>query len=51
MTGDEHYRQSEALVSAVMTEKPAADIAANMLAAANAHATLALVAAVRDRPS
>ena len=50
MTGDDHYRQSEALIDAVMVGKPAADIAANMLAAANAHATLALVAAVREHP-
>lgn len=46
MTGAGHYQQAEALVAAVMDAKPATDIAANMLAAAQVHATLAQAAAV-----
>lgn len=50
MNGPEHYRQAEALLSAVKAAERI-DIAANMIAAAQVHASLAQVAAIANHES
>ena len=46
MNGPEHYREAERLIDTASGEQPSADHAKVILAAAQAHATLALAAAV-----
>lgn len=51
MTGPEHYREAEALLTSASRNFLRGDDTSSALAAAQVHATLALAAATADQPA